>query len=137
MARGNVGIIQRNVVSVAVIPIQVDVVGLGIIAFLLAMVAFGAAALYFAHRQTVLRIETGAHDGERADRRWILAVGLVLLAVGVANSVEAAVVGDLAGLELTVAAVGAAALAYYFVVDREDRAAEESNDHVGDENTAR
>ena len=116
-------------------PIQVDLVDVSFFLFLALVVALAGGVVYLTHRQEVLRIETGNVGRGRSDRRWVLAVGLVLVAVGVGQSVEALLVGNLASLDLTLAAVGLAALAYYYLVGREERAAGETAD--GDDRPAR
>lgn len=74
---------------------------------------FLAAVLYLDHRQTMALIERGQYtDAQEASRTWLLAAGLLLVAVGVGTAIEAFASGDpLTGV--TAALVGVAALAYY------------------------
>jgi uncharacterized membrane protein len=76
------------------------------------------ALAYLDHRKTMALVETGQYAAsERDSRDWVLAVGLVLVAIGLGGIAETLVAG--APVEgLTTAFVGLAALAYYAVKRR-------------------
>jgi hypothetical protein len=84
----------------------------------LATVGLVGALAYLDHRKTMALVETGQYAAsERDSRDWVLAVGLVLVAIGLGGIAETLVAG--APIEgLTTAFVGLAALAYYAVKHR-------------------
>jgi hypothetical protein len=94
------------------------VVALAVVA--LGLLAFGAWVVYLEHRTRVALVEAGeyrAADG----RAWVLGGGLLALAVGVGQAVEAWAATGVVGDGPTLALVGVAALVYYLVRRREDR----------------
>lgn len=100
------------------LPPVTDLVAFGFLALVvLVTIGFFAAVLYAEHRKTMALIETGQYADARDDPTWVLAAGLLLVAIGVGQAVEALAAG--APLEgLTVALVGVAALAYYGIQRR-------------------
>ncbi|AUV82817.1 hypothetical protein C2R22_15195 [Salinigranum rubrum] len=85
----------------------------------LAVTGFVGALLYLDHRQTMALIASGQYaDAKRDGRAWVLAAGLVLVAIGVGQAAESVAAG-MPPEGLTLALVGVAALVYYVVRRRE------------------
>lgn len=102
------------------LPPLTDLAAFGFLALVvLAIVGFFGVLVYLDHRQTMALVEAGQYaEAKRDDSAWILAAGLLLVAIGVGQAVEAVAAG--APIEgLTVALVGVAALAYYALRRRE------------------
>lgn len=102
------------------LPALTDLAAFGFLAVVvLAGTAFAGALLYLDHRKTMALIESGQYEAERRERNtWILAAGLLLVAVGLGQAVEAVAAGT-PPEGLTLALVGGAALVYYVVRRRE------------------
>jgi MYXO-CTERM domain-containing protein len=101
------------------VPLQIGgegtliLVGMGLL--LLAVLALVGVVAYTEHRKEMALIESGQYAAATAEPApWILAAGLVLLAVGLADVVRAAWTGTVPQEGLTLAALGLAALAYYW-----------------------
>jgi hypothetical protein len=98
------------------LPPLTDLAAFGFLALAVAAItAFAGALLVLDHRQTMALIASGQYaDARRDGRAWVLATGLLLVALGVGRAAEAVAVG--APPEgLTVALVGCAALVYYAI----------------------
>jgi uncharacterized membrane protein YidH (DUF202 family) len=99
--------------------------------FVLALVAvalvvvfgFVGVVIYLEHRKEMALIESGDYPVESDTRGWILAAGLLALAVGVGQLVVSLTETGTVGPGLTLALVGVAALVYYFLRRRQDRRA--------------
>ena len=97
----------------------------GVVALGMIFVVFGLGLAlvlgiaYMDHRKEMRLIEEGAYAEAAEDSRaWILAVGLLLVAVGLGNAIESYLGG--AGIEgITAFLVGLAALAYYAIKRRQ------------------
>lgn len=102
------------------LPPLTDLAAFGFLALIvLVTIGFFGVLVYLDHRKTMALIETGQYtEATRDESAWILAAGLLLVAVGVGQAVEAVAAGTpIEGL--TVAFVGVAALAYYALRRRE------------------
>ncbi|MGM0592573.1 MAG: hypothetical protein ACQETI_13290 [Halobacteriota archaeon] len=89
---------------------------------LVVLAGFGifVSILYTEHRKEVALIEAGVYGEPEDDlRAWILALGLLLVAVGLADIVTAALSGAVPDNGVPLAFVGVAALAYYYFTCRE------------------
>ncbi|SEN44027.1 hypothetical protein SAMN05216388_1003116 [Halorientalis persicus] len=99
----------------------------GLVALGMIFVVFGLGLAlvlgiaYMDHRKEMRLIEEGAYAEAAEDSRaWILAVGLLLVAIGLGNAIESYLGG--AGIEgITAFLVGLAALAYYAIKRRQGR----------------
>lgn len=112
--------VEYGVTMQFLLPALTDLAVFGFLALVVvAATAFAGALLYLDHRQTMALVESGQYaDAKRDGRVWMLAAGLLLVAIGVGQAVEAVAAG--APPEgLTVALVGCAALVYYAVRRRE------------------
>jgi hypothetical protein len=109
-------VVLQGVVADVVGPLVVGLIVLGAIAL------FGAV-LYTEHRKEMKLIETGQYPEGGESDRWVLAAGLVLLALGLADLLRAAWVGESPGNGLTLALLGVAALVYVAFRHREERRA--------------
>jgi hypothetical protein len=100
------------------------VVGLAVvgIVFLTALAFFGAI-LYTEHRKEMKLIETGQYAAERESGTWLLAAGLLLLALGLADLLRSVWAGAVPEDGLTLTLLGVAALVYFAYRRREDRRA--------------
>lgn len=100
--------------------------GLLAFGFVLVVVGLGLglvlAIAYMDHRKEMRLIEEGAYAEAAEDSRaWILALGLLLVAIGLGNAVEAFLGGtEIDGI--TAFLVGLAALAYYAIKRRQGSA---------------
>jgi hypothetical protein len=104
------------------------VVGL---AFLTALVFFGAI-LYTEHRKEMTLIESGQYaDVREAPGTWVLAAGLLLLALGLADLLRAAWLGVVPEDGFTLALLGLAALVYFAFRRRETRRAADPGTETG------
>jgi len=91
----------------------VVLVGMGLL--LVAVLALVGVFAYTEHRKEMALIESGQYAAERVQPApWVLAVGLLFLAIGLADIVRAAWLGAVPDEGLTLAALGLAALAYYW-----------------------
>jgi MYXO-CTERM domain-containing protein len=115
------------------VPLQVGgestliLVGMGLL--LVAVLALVGIFAYTEHRKEMALIESGQYAAENVQPApWVLAVGLLLLAVGLADVVRAAWAGTVPGDGLTSAALGLAALAYYWFRRRGTRDADAEGD---------
>ena len=111
------------------------VVALGMIFLVFGLgLALVLGIAYMDHRKEMRLIEEGAYAEAAEDSRaWILAVGLLLVAVGLGNAIESYLGG--AGIEgITAFLVGLAALAYYAIKRRQGGASEDRES--GDETSA-
>jgi hypothetical protein len=109
------------------LPPLTDLAAFGFLALVVvAITVFAGALLVLDHRQTMALIASRQYaDARRDGRAWVLAAGLLLVALGVGQAVEAVAVG--APPEgLTVALVGCAALVYY-AVRRHERPSDAAN----------
>ncbi|WP_424016956.1 hypothetical protein ACOZ4N_13855 [Halorientalis pallida] len=109
--------------------------GLLAFAFVIAVVGLGLALVlaiaYMDHRKEMRLIEEGAYAEAAEDSRaWILAVGLLLVAVGLGTGIESYLAsGGVDGI--TAVFVGLAALAYYVIKRRQGgTAANQSDDEA-------
>ncbi|WP_251343246.1 hypothetical protein [Haloplanus halophilus] len=112
-------------------PLQVpggDVVGLAVIgSVLLIGLAFFGAILYAEHRKEMKLIESGQYPATRQDAgTWVLAAGLLLLALGLADLLRAVWLGAVPEDGLTLTLLGVAALAYFAFRRREARRSTDS-----------
>ena len=112
--------------QLAALPSVADAAVFGFLALVVVLTLGLVGALaYLDHRKTMALVESGQYVEVEVDAgapTWVLAVGLVLLAVGLGEVAEALVAG--APVEgLTTAFVGLAALAYYALKRRANRAA--------------
>ncbi|ELZ78535.1 hypothetical protein C455_12648 [Haloferax larsenii JCM 13917] len=83
----------------------------------IAILGFGAVAVYLDHKKEMALIESGQYaDADRDSRAWILGGGLLLLALGLGSVVSSFLSGGsgAVGEGVTAVFVGLAALAYYF-----------------------
>ncbi|AXG07478.1 hypothetical protein DU500_14170 [Haloplanus rubicundus] len=100
------------------VPLQIGegivvLVGMGLL--FVAVLALVSIFAYTEHRKEMALIESGQYAAENVQPApWVLAVGLLLLAVVLADVVRAAWAGTVPGDGLTSAALGLAALAYYW-----------------------
>ncbi|MFC7202098.1 hypothetical protein ACFQJC_01115 [Haloferax namakaokahaiae] len=102
-------------------PLQITEMFEGLIFFLpfvllvVVMLAFLAGIAYFEHKKEMALIESGQYlAADRDPRAWILAGGLVVLALGLGDVVSSLLSGtDFSG-GITAVFLGIAALAYYF-----------------------
>ena len=85
---------------------------------ILAFVAVVGGIVYFEHRKEMALIEAGAYDDAKGSDNWILGAGLVLVALGVADVVNAVWQNAVPGDGLAMALLGAAALVYYYLKHR-------------------
>jgi isoprenylcysteine carboxyl methyltransferase (ICMT) family protein YpbQ len=100
-----------------------------VIAVLAVIFGFVLAVVYLEHRKEMALIEAGAYEQVREDgRAWILAGGLLLLAVGIGTVLESLFTGAAVGDGITVALVGVAALVYYWLKRGEPEAAAGAGD---------
>jgi len=98
------------------VPLQLldDVVGLAVVALVfLVGLAFFAAILYTEHRKEMKLIETGQYPESRESGTWVLAAGLLLLALGLADLLRAVWTGTVPEEGLTLTFLGVAALVYF------------------------
>ena len=106
-------------------PLQIpgeSVLGLAVVGVVfLTVLAFFGAIIYTEHRKEMKLIETGQYHEPRESRAWVLAAGLLLLALGLADLLRAVWVGAVPGDGLTLALLGVAALVYFAYRQREDR----------------
>lgn len=105
--------------------------GMFALGFALLVVALGILMIlgivYMEHRKEMKLIEAGAYEQVKEDSRaWILAVGLLLVAVGVGNMLEDAIAGVPVVDGITAALVGIAALVYYGIKRRQSAATTEA-----------
>jgi Asp/Glu/hydantoin racemase len=105
--------------------------GVFALGFALLVVALGIVMIlgivYMEHRKEMKLIEAGAYEAVKEDSRaWILAVGLLLLAVGVGNMLEDAIAGVPVVDGITAALIGIAALVYYGIKRRQSAATAEA-----------
>jgi uncharacterized membrane protein HdeD (DUF308 family) len=107
-----------------------DVAAIAVVVGTLVVVfGFALAIVYLEHRKEMALIEAGAYGQVREDTRaWVLAGGLLLLAVGIGTLVESLLTGTAVGDGITVALVGVAALVYYWVKRREPEPSGESSE---------
>lgn len=104
----------------------------GVIALGFVFVVFGLGLAlvlgiaYMDHRKEMRLIEEGAYAEAAEDSRaWILALGLLLVALGLGNAVESYLGGG--GIEgITAFFVGVAALAYYAIKRRQGQSGAET-----------
>jgi uncharacterized membrane protein HdeD (DUF308 family) len=97
--------------------------------FVLALVAvmfgiifgFVAVVVYLEHRKEMALIESGQYPVDTDTRAWVLAGGLLALAVGVGQLVVTLANRGAVGPGVVLALVGVAALVYYFVKRRQER----------------
>ena len=104
-----------------VIPLQFLSEAFGALTFFIifgSLIAFVAGAVYLEHRKEMALIEAGAYDDVKESDNWILGAGLVLLAIGLANVVNAALQGSIPGDGLALTLLGVAALVYYYIKHR-------------------
>jgi MYXO-CTERM domain-containing protein len=88
-------------------------VGVGLL--FVAVLALVGIFAYTEHHKQMALIESGQYAAETVQPApWVLAVGFILLAVGLADVVHTAWAGTVPGDGLTSAALGLAALAYYW-----------------------
>ena len=87
--------------------------------------AFFAAILYTEHRKEMKLIETGQYAEPRESGAWVLAAGLLLLALGLADLLRAVWTGTVPDDGLTLTLLGVAALVYFAYRRREARRAAE------------
>ncbi|AZH26088.1 hypothetical protein [Haloplanus aerogenes] len=85
--------------------------------------AFFAAILYTEHRKEMKLIETGQYAEQQESGTWMLAAGLLLLALGLADLLRAAWAGAVPEEGLTLTLLGVAALVYFAFHRREARRA--------------
>jgi hypothetical protein len=110
------------------VPLQVpggDVFGLTVVvlAFLTGF-AFFVAILYAEHRKEMKLIESGQYPvADREAGTWVLAAGLLLLALGLADLLRAVWLGTVPDDGLTLTLLGVAALFYFAFRRREIRRA--------------
>ena len=106
--------------------------GLVPLAFVLVVmfVTFGfiAVVVYLEHRKEMALIEAGEYGKVEDSRAWILAVGLLLVAIGVGSVVESVLAGGVVGEGITAALVGVAALVYYWIKRRQTGTTVEDGD---------
>ena len=114
--------------QLAALPSVADAAVFGFLALVVVLTLGLVGALaYLDHRKTMALVESGQYVEAEAEAdagapTWVLAVGLVLLAIGLGGVAEALVAG--ASVEgLTTAFVGLAALAYYALKRRANGAA--------------
>ncbi|WP_423750742.1 hypothetical protein [Salinirarus marinus] len=94
----------------------------GVVAFvILAALALVGALAYAEHRKEMPLIEAGAYEEARGDRTWLLAAGLLLLAVGIADLLRSALLGVVPESGITLSMLGLASLVYYYLRLRETR----------------
>jgi hypothetical protein len=101
--------------------------GVFALGFALLVVALGILMIlgivYMEHRKEMKLIEAGAYEQVKEDSRaWILAAGLLLLAIGVGNMLEDAIAGVPVVDGITAALIGVAALVYYGIKRRQSAA---------------
>ena len=118
------------------IPLQslfetVDALVFGVL--ILAFVAVVGGIVYLEHRKEMALIEAGAYPERGADN-WILGAGLVLVALGLADVVNALWQSAVPGEGLAMALLGVAALVYYYIKHR--GASDENGASSGPENSA-
>jgi MYXO-CTERM domain-containing protein len=107
------------------VPLQIGeglvvLVGMGLL--FVAVLALVGVFAYTEHRKEMALIESGQYAAENVQPApWVLAAGLLLLAVGLADIVRAAWAGTVPGDGLTSAALGLAALTYYWFRRRQTR----------------
>ncbi|WP_336001149.1 hypothetical protein [Halorientalis halophila] len=114
----------------------------GLIALGMVFVVFGLGLAlvlgiaYMDHRKEMRLIEEGAYAEAAEDSRaWILAVGLLLVAIGLGNAVETYLAtGGVDGI--TAVFVGVAALAYYAIKRRQGLSGGETEGAQDDETRA-
>jgi hypothetical protein len=114
----------------------------GVLAFGFVLVVVGLglglvlAIAYMDHRKEMRLIEEGAYAEAAEDSRaWILALGLLLVAIGLGNAIE----GYLGGTEvegITAFLVGLAALAYYAIKRRQGGSGATDRENTDDETSA-
>ncbi|MFB6107965.1 MAG: hypothetical protein ABEJ82_03870 [Haloplanus sp.] len=114
------------------VPLQVPgegILGLALVGlvFLVGLAFFGAI-LYTEHRKEMRLIETGQYRAGEGAGTWVLAVGLLLVALGLADLLRAAWLGVVPDDGLTLTFLGLAALAYFAFRRREARQATEEDD---------
>ena len=97
--------------------------------------AFFAAILYTEHRKEMKLIETGQYAEPRESGAWVLAAGLLLLALGLADLLRAVWTGTGPDDGLTLTLLGAAALVYFTYRRREARHAAERDAETSDDPT--
>jgi predicted transporter len=108
------------------VPLQLvsDVLGLAVIGLVaLVGLAFFAAILYTEHRKEMKLVETGEYAEAQESGTWMLAAGLLLLALGLADLLRAVWTGTVPEDGLTLTLLGIAALVYVAFRRREARQA--------------
>ena len=94
--------------------------------------AFVAVVIYLEHRKEMALIEAGQYPVDADSRAWVLAGGLLALAVGVGQVVVSLANEGTVGPGVTLALVGVAGLVYYYLKRRQDgREADESRENGG------
>jgi hypothetical protein len=82
---------------------------------------FVLGIVYLEHRKEMALIETGQYPVETDSRAWVLAGGLLALAIGIGQVLTSLSADGTVGSGLTLALVGVAGLVYYFLKRRQER----------------
>lgn len=83
--------------------------------FFVLVFGFIAVVVYLEHRKEMALIEAGEYPAGSDSRAWVLAGGLLALAVGAGQVVTSLLSDGTVGSGLTLALVGVAGLVYYAV----------------------
>jgi len=112
------------------VPLQLPpdgLLGLAVVGLVfLTGLAFFVVIIYTEHRKEMRLIETGQYAEPRETGTWVLAAGLLLLALGLADLLRAVWTGTVPGEGLTLTFLGVAALVYFAYQRREERRRAES-----------